>query len=255
MLVGSKETLTMDNTQLIGLSRQTALRHQMDVIANNLANLNTTGFKSQALMFEEYLMPVAEVSDENGIANDLSYVIDYASNRDFSSGGMVRTGNPLDIAIQGKGWLVVETPEGERFTRDGSLSRNADGELVTKSGLRVLGADGPIQIPADETGIVIAADGTVSTDKGVKGKFRVVGFADESKLENLGGNLFNGEGGQDLENPVVRQEMIERSNVRAITEITRMIEVTRAYQSVSTVLQQQAELQTTAIEKLGTVEA
>lgn len=245
----------MDNAQLIGLSRQTALRNQLDVIANNLSNLNTTGFKGQALMFEEYLMPLAEGTSGDGETDSVSYVLDYSALRNFSAGSMIRTGNPLDVAIQGKGWLAVETPGGERYTRDGSLAVNSAGELVTKSGMKVMGADGPIEIPPNETGLTIAADGTISTNGGVKGRIKVVTFADETKLENEGENLFKGENPQISETPNVRQEMIERSNVRALTEVSRMIEVTRAYQSVSTMISEQSELQRTAIEQLGQLQA
>lgn len=242
----------MENAILIGLSQQMALRNQMTVIANNLANVNTAGFKGGRLLFEEYLMPTARDNQPGATASNLSYVQDGAILRDFATGRMQRTDNPLDVAIGGKGWMVVQTDAGERFTRNGNLSLRNDGTLVTSAGHPVLGDGGPIVIGTDETGITIADDGTVSTSEGVKGKLRLVEFDNDNALKKEGDSLFSSpDQPKQAENPRFVQGMIESSNVQPVVEMTRMIEVQRAYQRVASMLQREDELVRDTINKLG----
>lgn len=244
----------MENALLIGLSRQSALARQLEVIANNMANLRTPGYKGESMMFEEYLMPGAEMSGLDGADARLSYVYDVGLARDFSTGNFERTGNELDIAIEGKGWLAVQTADGERYTRDGGLKISTDGILVTGRGQPVLGDGGPIQFAPEDHGIVIAADGTVSTADGERGRLRIVAFERESGLVKEGDNLFGAAevpaAAQDIR---VVQGMIERSNVQPVRETARMIEVTRAYVSTAQLLEKMQDLRADAIEKLGTV--
>src|SRR6266705_454304 len=134
----------MENTLLIGLSRQVALRRELDVVANNIANLNTTGFKADGNIFEEYVMPVARDGGFPAADRRLSFVQDRATWLDLGQGPVQQTGNPLDVALDGPGFLAVHTPRGERYTRNGALQINATGELVTAEGYRVLGDAGPI---------------------------------------------------------------------------------------------------------------
>ena len=124
----------MQNALLIGLSRQTILERQLDVVSNNIANVNTTGFKADSSLFEEYLMSGAHEDNFVGSDRRVSYVQDRGTFRDFSQGAPEQTKNPLDIAIDGGGFLVVQTPAGERYTRDGGLAINNQGQLVTASG-------------------------------------------------------------------------------------------------------------------------
>ena len=147
----------MENASLIGLSRQTALRRQLDVIANNLANVNTPGFKAERMMFEEYLMPVANMEMARQRDGNMSYVQDLATIRDYAAGTLVQTENPLDVAIQGDGWFVVDTENGERYTRNGGFMLNAGGELVTSEGHPVMGEAGPIVFGTEDVDIAIAA--------------------------------------------------------------------------------------------------
>src|SRR5690606_15252231 len=105
------------NAQLIALSRQIALQRQMDVVANNIANVNTTGFKAENLLFEEYVMPVARNQDFPTLDQPLSYVQGWATPPDVSGGAMVQTGNELDVALNGGGFLAVQTPAGERWSK------------------------------------------------------------------------------------------------------------------------------------------
>ncbi|WP_349357543.1 flagellar basal-body rod protein FlgF [Stappia sp.] len=245
----------MENALLIGLSRQTALRNQLSMVANNLANMNTNGFKAQRLLFEEYLMPVAEASEFETGDQVYSYVLDYGQSSNFQPGSISITENPFDIALEGEGFMVVQTPAGERYTRDGALHLDATGQLVTSQGLPVLGEGGPVTFAANETDITIAEDGTISSSLGQRGRLRVVEFDNPQFLERVGDNLFAGENPLPADNVTVLQGAIEKSNVSGVIEVTRMIEITRAYTSVSKMLSEGNELRKTAIERLGTVQA
>ena len=253
----------MENTLLIGLSRQTVLERQLDVVANNIANVNTAGFKSDQSLFEEYLMPGAHEDNFNGRDRRVSYVQDRGTYRDFSQGPTEQTGNPLDVAITGNGFLVVQTAGGERYTRDGGLQMNSQGQLVTASGDPVLGTSGPIVFQPTDHDINVSPDGTVTVVEGsgrtdsLRGKLRLVSFADAQKLLKEGANLYSGEGDAaqpDLKSQV-QQGYIEKSNVNSVVEMSRMIEVTRAYTQIATMLQQESDLHKTAIEKLADVPA
>ena len=145
----------MNNALLIGLSRQTALRRELDVVANNLANINTTGFKADGAVFGEFLQDKAR-TQQAGEARRLSFVQDRMSWHDFGQGTIHPTGNPLDVAIDGDGMLVVQTANGERYTRNGALQLNNLGELVTSTGDKVLGDGGVIVLQNTDRDIEIA---------------------------------------------------------------------------------------------------
>ena len=254
----------MENTLLIGLSRQVALERQIDVVANNVANVNTNGFKADQSLFEEYLMPVAHQDNFMGRDRRLSYVQDRATYHDFAQGPTQETKNPLDVAIDGKAFLVVQTPGGERYTRDGGLRVSSTGQLVTAGGHPVMGANGPIQMQQTDHDITISADATITVLEGantridsVRGKLRLVKFADPQKLLKEGANLYSANGMAPQADTAARiqQGFIEKSNVNAVVEMSRMIAVTRAYTQVSALLQQQSDLRRTAIEKLADVPA
>ena len=253
----------MENTLLVGLSRQTLLERQLDVVANNIANVNTTGYKADSSLFEEFLTSGAHEDNFVGADRRVSYVQDRATYRDFSQGAADQTKNPLDLAIDGSGFLVVQTPAGERYTRDGGLQLNNQGQLVTVAGNPVLGTSGPIVFQPTDHDINVAPDGTItvvtgnSTVDSVRGKLRLVSFADAQKLLKEGANLYSaGEGAaQPDAKSVVHQGFIEKSNVSAVSEMSRMIEVTRAYTQISTLLQQQSDLHKTAIQQLAEVPA
>lgn len=245
----------MENNLLIGLSRQVALQRQMNVIANNLANMQTSGYKAEKLKFEEMIMPVAKDTDLTGNDADLSYVYDVAHIRDFREGDFVPTGNPFDIAINGSGWFAVETPEGERYTRNGHLKIDAEGRLTTPDGHPVLTTSGVVTIGAEEKDFSVASDGTISTSDGEKGRLRIVRFENEALLEKLGNSLYaSPEPGEDAAARIA-QGVVEKSNVVPISEISRMIEVSRSYINVSNMLEKSSSLRQRAIEELGQVQA
>jgi flagellar basal-body rod protein FlgF len=166
----------MENALLIGLSRQMSLRREMEVVSNNVANINTTGFKGDTAIFEEYLMPGASADQFARPDRKLSYVVDRSTWHDMSQGAMQQTGNPLDVAIDGNAFMVVQTPRGERYTRNGALQINSTGQLVTSEGFRVLGDGGPIQFQTTDKEVLIARDGQISTPEGTRGKLRLVKF-------------------------------------------------------------------------------
>src|SRR6185295_19128609 len=118
----------MENASLVGLSRQIALQRELDVVANNIANLNTTGFKADNVVFQEHLMPAARANQFAAADRQLSFVQDRATWLDLSQGPVLQTGNPLDVSISGNAFLTIQTPRGERYTRNGALQFNNTGE-------------------------------------------------------------------------------------------------------------------------------
>jgi flagellar basal-body rod protein FlgF len=251
----------MENALLIGLSRQTILERQLDVVANNIANVNTSGFKADTSLFEEYLMPGAHEDNFVGSDRRLSYVQDRGTFHDLSQGPVAETKNPLDLAISGDGFLVVQTAAGERYTRDGGLQVNNQGQLVTAAGNPVLGGSGPIVLQPTDHDVNVSPDGTITVVEGtgrtdsVRGKLRLVSFADAQRLLKEGSSLYSASDGaaQADTKSQVQQGYIEKSNVNAVAEMSRMIEVTRAYTQIATMLQQESDLHKSAIEKLADV--
>ena len=175
----------MENALLIGLSRQIALSRELDVVANNIANINTTGYKADGSLFEEYLSSAARSGQNQG---RVSFVHDRGTWHDLSAGPIEQTGNPLDVAIDGNAFLVVQTPRGERYTRNGALQINGDGQLVTSDGDAVLGDAGPIQFQPTDNQVSISRDGTITVREGTskadsaRGKLRLVTFDDAAAI-------------------------------------------------------------------------
>jgi len=245
----------MENAQLVSLSRQIALQRQMDVVANNMANINTTGFKAEDMLFQQFNMPTAADNDFAG-NQSVAYTEDWATVHDMTNGPMDQTGNPLDVALSGPGFLSVQTAAGVRYTRAGSLAINSAGTLVDLSGNPVLGDSGEIHFDPADTDITITRDGTVTTSQGIKGKLSVSEFADpQVQLTREGNNLWNGTNPQAPTNTTVVQGSIERSNVSGVTEMAQMIRVQRAYEQIAQLMQQQDSLRTNAVQKLGQIAA
>ena len=254
----------MDTALLIGLSRQTALQRELDVVANNMANLNTVGFKADGAVFGEYLQNNARTQNA-GQDRRLSFVQDRMSWHDFSQGTFQQTGAPLDVAIDGEGMLVVQTNNGERYTRNGALQLNNIGELVTSSGDKVLGDGGVIILQNTDRDIVITKDGTIKVREGLsltsdstRGKLRIVRFDDMQQLRKDGASAYRAPDGITpipVEKPNVIQGTLEKSNVRPVLAMARMIEVTRSYTEVATILQQQSEMRKNSLQQLAEVPA
>lgn len=250
----------MENALLIGLSRQMSLRREMDVVSNNVANINTTGFKGDTAIFEEYLMPRASAGQFARPDRRLSYVLDRSTWHDMSQGPTQQTGNPLDVAIDGTAFMVVQTPRGERYTRNGALQINSAGQLVTSEGFQILGDAGPIQFQTNDKDILIARDGSIGVPDGTRGKLRLVKFDAVQRLTKDSGSTFAAPQGVQPQQVTpeerhILQGSLERSNVRGVVEMTRMIEVSRNYTQVATMLQNQGEMRKSAVEKLAEVPA
>ena len=244
----------MENAILVGISRQAVLERELGIIANNVANVNTTGFKRNSLLFQDFINPVTKADAFRKPDQPVHFVIDPRSITDHSAGELDRTGRELDVALQGEGYFVVQTPRGERFTRSGNFQLNNQGELVTTNGEQILGDGGPITFAANETQIGIGADGTISTNLGQRGRLRIERFAENVALTKEGNNLFAapaGTRGEATTTTRVLQGAVERSNVRPVIEIGRLIEVTRSYVSISQIVDRAADLRRTAIQQLG----
>jgi flagellar basal-body rod protein FlgF len=235
----------MENILTIALTRQMAMEEKMDVLSNNLANASTAGFKGEQILFVEYLSE----PDEGGT---ISLVQDLSVIRNYGQGPLLRTSNPLDLAVQGEGWFMVESPQGRFYTRDGNFRLNDLGQLVNASGAAVLNQSGePIVFSPDETDFKISGDGTVSTSAGQKSRIGVVTFADQNLMEKMGGNLYSTSQTPEpaLEASVV-QGMIEQANIQPIIEVTNMIEALRAYQAAQKLIEAELALQDETIATL-----
>ena len=244
----------MDNSLLVSLSQQLAAYQSMDVIANNIANVSTPGFRREQPTFQEYVAQVPAGEGETG-TQSVSFVQDSGIVRDMSEGPRQSTGNTYDLALRGRGFFVVQTAAGERYTRNGHFGLDAGGRIVDDAGNALLGDGGPLTITTDDGDIHIGADGTISGKNGQLGKLRIAAFADEKSLAKEGANLFSA-AGQQATTPTdfaVTQGMLEGSNVQPVVEISRMVEVMRAYQATATMTQSQEDLMRQAIDKLGQV--
>lgn len=253
----------MENSLLVGLARQTTLERHFAVISNNLANINTNGFKGDQTLFEEYLSSGAHEDNFRPADRRVSYVQDRGTFHDMSQGALQQTGNPLDVAISGAGFLTVQTAAGERYTRDGNLQISNTGQLVTNSGDVVLGTGGAIVFQPTDHDIAISQDGTVTVQEGashtdsIRGKLRVVSFANPQSLVKQGGNLYTANGGaaqQDTKS-TVQQGFVEKSNINSVVEMSRMIEINRTYTNIANMLAAEHDLHKSAIEKLADVPA
>lgn len=231
----------MNNTTNVALSRQMALWRQMEVIANNMANTNTPGYKDQAMMFREYLMPTR--TNDPSVGRKVSFVQDVGLIRDTSEGPLTKTDNTLDFAVHGQGYFQVETQAGMRYTRDGHFRLDEEGMLVNSDGYAVMdNHDQPIIFAPNEANIDVAPDGTVSTENGKVATLKVVRFDNEQDLQKAGGGLYETDQTPTVvANPEVLQGMLEESNVQPVVEMTRMMTVLRQYEAVQKVIDNETD--------------
>jgi flagellar basal-body rod protein FlgF len=243
----------MDNTMYVALSRQMTLRREMDIIANNIANSDTTGFKVESAMVRTDASDKARMVDG---PKTLKFVLDDGVIRDFTQGALNKTGGAFDLAVEGQGFFKVQTAAGERYTRDGRFTISAEGKLTTQAGDPVLGESGEIVVNAEDGAVTISPDGVVSQKGEAIGKLGVVTFEDLSALSKDGNNLLRNTSNIQPEPATaarVRQGMLESSNVNSIRQITRMIEVSRAYESMARTIEGSSELSRRSVERLGRV--
>jgi len=244
----------MESPSLVLLSGQQALERAMDIVANNVANASTTGFKREGIEFGNYL---DNAGDTTG--SSLNFVVDRATYRDASNGPIQPTGNPLDLAIQGAGYFPIQTPGGIQYTRAGAFQLNSQGEIVTQSGYPLLGeGNQPITLPETAFEVNVSGDGfiTARVDKGVSlldvGKLSVVKFADEQQLKPAGAGLYSTDQvGTPADSSKIVQGAIEESNVQPVAEITNMIRIMRSYEQTVNLVGQENSRITDALTKLS----
>lgn len=238
----------MDNTGYITLSRQSGLMKQMETIANNIANASTEGYRREGVIFAEMINQLAA---EGGSISQSDARI---RRTDFTQAALRDTGGTFDFGIEGDGFFQIETPAGPALTRAGNFGLNTEAELVTQSGSRVLDTGGgPVLLPPEATQISVSTDGTVSADGEPIGQIAMVTIADLSNLTRLPNGLF--ETTQALipaENATVFQGFVEESNVNPVIEVTRMIQVQRAYEMGQSFLEAEDERMRQFIRVLGT---
>jgi len=237
----------MDNTTYIALSRQQALWNQLEVVANNLANVNTTAFKGTDMLFAQYVTKVPQ--NDRTFEDKVAFTHDFGMIRNLSQGSFNFTGNTYDLAIQDDGYFVTQGPQGEapRYTRAGNFTINQDGQLVTQEGRTVLSANGaPITIPATATKIVIQGDGSIMDEatSTTIDRIQVVRFDNEQQLKLVNGTSFTAAEGQQptvVANAKIAQGVQENSNVNGVIEMTRLISLNRAYNDVSRMVEVEHE--------------
>lgn len=240
----------MENIGYIGLSRHNVLWRQLEGVANNMANANTPAFKADRLVFSQFLVPSTGPGPSG---RTISFVQDRAIFTDFTPGPLRSTGNPLDLAIDGDGFFVIDTPDGQRYSRDGHFRLDEGGMVVTRDGAPVLSEDDlPIFVAPNETDIKVFRDGTVATENGEIGKLRVVDFDNPQELEKVGLNLYTTDAApQPAEAVNLVQGMIEDSNVNPVVEITRMMGLLRNYQGVQKFMDDDNQTKLKAYETLS----
>lgn len=246
----------MSSPGLVLLSSQMALQRSVDIVANNIANSSTTGFKREGVMFDTYLKHAGNVP-----GGGTSYVYDRATYRDTSPGTITATGNPLDLAISGKGYFEIQTPQGVEYTRDGAFRTDNQGQIVTSTGQPVLSDGGqPITLPDDARDITVAGDGFITAQSGTGalraqlGKIGVVTFANDEQVVPAGNGLLTTTQTPtpSTGTPIV-QGSIENSNVNPIMEITDLIQIQRAYEQASNIAGDENSRLTNAINILSQV--
>lgn len=215
----------METAGYAALSRQTGLMREMRVVANNIANSATTGYRSEGLIFSEY---VRSAPGQESLSMAQANIF----NTSMEQGQLTQTGGTFDFAIEGDAFFMVETPQGERLTRSGAFSPNAEGDLVTMDGYRVLDAGrAPVFIPGTASSINVGADGTITADGNSIGQIGLFKPVEAHTMFREDGVMFRVEGDiEDAEDGRMVQGYLEGSNVNAIGQITRMIEIQRAYE-------------------------
>ncbi|HUJ88810.1 MAG TPA: flagellar basal-body rod protein FlgF [Syntrophorhabdales bacterium] len=217
------------------VSGAVAEEKRLGFISNNLANALTAGYKSSRPVFEAVLSSSIIDTDKA----DSTFVGTYDSQIDFAEGALIESGNKLDVALQGDGFFVIQTAQGDRYTRNGQFTLDATGKLVTQDGNTVAGEGGDIIANGKE--IAIASDGSVLVDKASVGRLKIVRFATKENLRPVGSSLFENVNPLDQELPTVNctvnQGYHEGSNVDVLKEMIDMIACTRAYEAYGKVQQ------------------
>jgi len=247
----------MDTTMLVSLSHQVATYQSMDSIANNIANVSTPAFKRETPTFQEYVSQTQPTEGENGPQN-VSYVAETGTTPDLTQGPIEATGNRLDFALNGSGYFVVQTANGEVYTRNGHFTLDQNGNLTTGAGDQVETLSGPLNLSPQDLDVTVAGDGTVSaTINGTQaqlGQLKIVDFANDAALQKQGNSYYTTTQSTAPATAKIEQGMIEGSNVQPVVEISHMIEIMRSYQTTANLSQSQETMQTQALDKLAQVQ-
>ncbi|MBL6454111.1 flagellar hook-basal body complex protein [Belnapia sp. T6] len=235
----------MDQPGTILLSRLSSQLRATQVMANNIANADTPGFRAERPVFASHMVRA-------GSRGELAYAVDRATWRSMAPGPLATTGNPLDLALRGDGFFAIETPRGERYTRAGRFTLDATGRLTDSDGNTVLSADGTsLTFAPGDTRIEVLGDGSVRSENGPVGQLRIVGFADPQRLRPEGARLFAAtDPPQPLARPQVVQGAVEGSNVSPIAEITGLTEEVRDFQFAAQFAEREADRQQSAIDRI-----
>lgn len=242
----------MENSVYIGLSKQVVLRENMDIIAQNVANVNTPGYRGQNMIFTEY------IEDPRYMKEDIAMVLDYGQYQITDPGNIKDTGNPLDIALVGNGFLGIRTPGGDiQYTRAGNLTMDAEGILRNARGMAVADArGGEITIPRNAQEIRIDQNGIITTEEGRLGQLMISEFDNYQELDPAGNGLYETTAAAiPAEKTKVMQGKLEGSNVQAVVEMTRMIDVLREYQAVQNMMQSEHERLRSSAQRLARSQA
>jgi flagellar basal-body rod protein FlgF len=242
----------MDNAIYVGLSRQIILERELDIAANNLANVDTVGFKFESMISNDdpVTMPTPGV-----MPTTVNFTADAGVARDFKQGSLTQTGAPLDVAIAGKGFFQINTADGPRYTRDGRFRTDDSGKLVDQDGDPVDGG-GDIVLDPKKGAVTISQSGVVSQQGEIVGHVSVVTFDSLSALSKDGSNQYRNDSNLSaapVTTPDVRQGFLEQSNVEPVRQITRLIEVNRAYDAVASMMSTTQDLSSNAVQRLGAV--
>ena len=245
----------MDNTLYIGLAAQSALKRQMDVLAHNVANMNTTAYNKENVLFKEYLMDVG--GNSASVGGKISTVLDIGTIRDLEEGAITNTGNPLDFAISGRAYLNVANAAGDQFyTRNGRMTLSENRELITLSGNIVLdNNNNPIIINPEDTGFKITEQGMLSSETRQIAQLGFYSFENERSMKRSGDSLYSSE-----EPPIVAanykiiQGSVENSNVNAVTAVTEMISISRKYESLTRSLGKLQDMRKDSLNRLAKVQ-
>lgn len=237
----------MENSIYVGLSKLIVLEENMRIVSNNVANMNTTGFRGQNMVFTEH------ISDPRGQKEPISMVLDYGQYQVTDPGPLTITDNPFDLALVGPGWFGVQTANGVQYTRSGNFSLNANGELVTQRGLPVVDeGSAPIIIPEGVVDVGVDRSGVISSEEGEIAKLMLVEFDNTQTLNPAGNGMYETDAAaQEASQTTVLQGSVEGSNVQPVLEMTRMIEVLRKYQAVQRLVQTEHERMRTAVQRIA----
>jgi flagellar basal-body rod protein FlgF len=237
----------MDIISNVATSRLVAQQRAIDVIAANIANANTPGYKAGRTQFSDWLSRQSTPPERT-----VTYTQDRATWREQQAGTLTHTGNPLDLALTSDGYFTVRTPRGPRLTRDGRFGLLPSGTVADSAGNALLDSNGqPVQLSSTDTIITVAGDGTISSENGQLAKIGVVRPSDPMRLQAEGNTLFtSGSATTAVASPGIVQGAMEDSNVQPVLEVTRMMDGERQFQFMIQFIQAESDRQQSVIDRL-----